>query len=314
MKLASLSVDKLPSVRRRVAAGRAWWAQSLYGSGWARVRELDLDTHALALCAQQVLCTAPLIVAISAVLQRTNGRGISWVMAKFFGLNGASQTDMEALFSRQSHSISTMALIIAMITAVAFSTSVGSVQQRAFEMIWTLPRLASVRNYCRQLIWAVVLAVFSLSILFTGRFGHWVGQLAGSGVWAAVALQGLLTFLFYWWSQHWLLDGRVEWRSLLPGALAVGVGTTVLVRLTRVIMPSQISWQVHAYGLVGAVFVLSVWLMILSGVIFTGVLLGALIVQRRTARGKVDPGDDDDSPLTVAGLASASSDKLPAVR
>jgi membrane protein len=305
---------KLPSARRRVAAGRAWWEQSLYGSGWARVRELDLDTHALALCAQQVLCTAPLIVAISAVLQRTNGRGISWIMAKFFGLSGASQVDMQALFSRQTHSISTLALVFAMITAVVFSTSVGAVQQRAFELIWTLPRTMSVRNYLRQLVWAVALAFFSVGILLLGRVGHWAGSRVHTGAWTAVALQGVLTFLFYWWSQHWLLDGRVTWRSLLPGAVAVGIGTVVLVRLSRLIVPGQISWQVHAYGLVGAVFVLSVWLMVLSAEIFVGVLLGALIVERRTARRRLDPGDDDESPLTVAGLESASSDQLPAVR
>lgn len=309
-----MRIVNLPSARRRLAAARAWWEQSLYGSGWARVRELDLDTHALALCAQQVLCTAPLIVAISAVLQRTNGRGISWIMARFFGLHGASGTDMEALFSRQSHTISTLALIFAMVTAVVFSTSVGAVQQRAFELIWTLPRTISFRSYLRQLVWAVGLAVFSLGILLMGRIGHWLGHITHTGSWMTLTLQGALTFLFYWWSQYWLLAGRVSWRSLLPGAVAVGLGTVLLVRLTRLILPGQISWQVHAYGLIGAVFVLSVWLMVLSAVIFTGVLLGALIVQRRTSRQHRDPGHDEHSPLTVAGLDSASNDKLPAVR
>ena len=50
------------------------------------IRELDLDTHALALCAQQVLCTAPLVVALSAVLQRETGNNISVYIARFFGL------------------------------------------------------------------------------------------------------------------------------------------------------------------------------------------------------------------------------------
>ena len=66
-------------------------------------------------------------------------------------------------------------------------------------------------------------------------------------------------------------------------------------------MPSQISWQVNAYGLIGAVFVLSVWLMVLSAVIFAGVLFGALHVQRRAADTDTDCGDVDQSPLTLAG-------------
>ena len=176
----------LPSARRRVAAGRAWWAQSLYANGWRRVRELDLDTHALALCAQQVLCTAPLIVAISAVLQRTTNRGIGYVMTRFFGLHAGSADAVQRLFGRTAPSISTTALVIAMVTAVVFSTSVGAVQQRAFEMIWTLPRVSNVVSYIRLLFWAVALGLFSVGELLAGRLGKYVdAHVVPSGPWAA---------------------------------------------------------------------------------------------------------------------------------
>ncbi len=298
---------RFPSARRRVAAGRAWWQRSLYATGYQRIRELDLDTHALALCAQQVLCTAPLIVAISAVLQRTNGNGVSRYMTRFFGLSGDSAADVERLFGRTSPTISTFALVFAMASAIVLSTSVGAVQQRAFEEIWTLPRVRGVWSYLRQLIWVVALAGFSLGILIAGRCGRWFNrEVFDTGSWAPVVMQGAMTFLFYWWSQRWLLGGRVSWRSLLPGAVAVAVATTVLVRLTRVILPGEISWQVHAYGLIGGIFVLSVWLMILSVVIFGGVLFGALYVERRTERKHVDPGQVGESPLTLSGLASAA--------
>jgi len=39
---------------------------------------------------------------------------------------------------------------------------------------------------------------------------------------------------------------------------------------------------VFDYGLVGAAFVLSIWLVVLSGAIFGGALLGAVIVERRS--------------------------------
>lgn len=304
-----------PSTRRRVAAGRAWWAQTLYGSGWRRIRELDLDTHALALCAQQVLCTAPLLVAISAVSERTMGRGVDFYMVKFFGLEGGSASAVTRLFDRTALSISTVALVIAMITAVVFSTSVGAVQQRAFELIWTLPRVSGMVSYIRQLVWAVGLAGVSAGVLVVGRLGRWLDHhVVDAGPWAGVLMQGALVFLFCWWSQYWLLGGRINWKALLPGAIAVGVGTMILVRLSRVIMPGQISWQVHAYGLIGGVFVLSVWLMVLSVVIFAGVLFGALFVQRRRAAATSDPAAVDESPLTLAGLDSAAEGKLPAQR
>ncbi|WP_375489019.1 hypothetical protein [uncultured Jatrophihabitans sp.] len=303
----------LPSPRNRVVAGREWLARSLYGSGYRRIRELDLDTHALALCAQQVLCTAPLVVAMSAVLQRATGHGVSIVIARFFGLNGASQADVERLFGRSAPSISTLALVFAMVTAVAFSTSVGAVQQRAFELIWTLPRVIGVRSYVRQLVWAVGLAVFTGAVLLAGRLGRFVNeQVVDTGPATGVLLQAVVIFGFYWWSQYWLLGGRVEWRALRLGAVAVAIGTTTLVRVSRWIMPGQISWQVHAYGLIGAVFVLSVWLMVLSAVIFGGVLFGALVVQRRTVDEKRRAPEHVASPLTSSGLDSAAAAVAPA--
>ena len=122
-----------------------------------------------------------------------------------------------------------------------------------------------------------------------------------------------MTFLFYWWSQHWLLAGRVTWRALLHGAFAVGLLTTVMFRITRWVMPSQLSWPVEAYGLIGAVFVLSIWLMILSVVIFGGTLYGALVTERRAQRAAAAAGPDDAirSPLTAAGLDSASDASSP---
>jgi membrane protein len=300
------SVRSIPR-NRLVMAARGWWQRSIGGSGWRRMREIDLDTHALALCAQQVLCTAPLIVAMAAVLQRLTGRHPGYFIVRFFGLYGDSADAVLLLFSRTSKTVSTPALVFAMITAIVFTTSVAAVHQRAFELIWTLPRVIGVRSYFRQLGWAVLLGLYSVVMIALGRFARELDEHAGRPYMLCVmAFQGVLTFLFYWWSQHWLLGGRVNWRSLRPGAVCVGLLTTVLFRLTRVIMPGQVAWQVHAYGLIGAVFVLSVWLMILSAVIFTGILLGAVITERRLD--KKQASELSSTPLTVEGLTSVAEE------
>lgn len=292
---------------RRVVAGRAWWEQSIAGQGVSRMRELDLDTHALALCAQQVLCTAPLVVAISAVLQRETGHNISLIISRFFGLTAESRHDLSLLFGRTSDSISTSVLVIGLVTAVIFMTSVGAVQQRAFELIWTLPRASGVRAYLRLLLFAPAFTAFTVAVLLAGRIGRTVdAQFAHVGPVSIALVQAGLTFAFYWWTQYWLLGGRVSYRALLPGALAVAVLTTALVRLSRLIVPGQIDWQVEAYGLIGAVFVLSVWLMVLSAVIFAGVLFGALVAERRRVPDG-EPAGVEATPLTSAGLTSAAA-------
>lgn len=277
-----MSGMRRPPVRRGIQAGRDWWARSMPGHGYRRVREIDLDTHALALCAQQVLCTAPLVVAMGAVLERTTGRGAGYYLGKFFGLTGDSAAAVDHLFGRSSPTISTFALVFAMITALVFSTSVAAVQQRAFELIWGVPRRIGVLPYLRQLTWALALGGYSGVMLLLGRWARMLAEDWGRPIlFTIMAFQAVLTFLYYWWSQHWLLGGRVSWGALLPGAACVGLGTAILFRLTRVIMPGQIAWQVRAYGLIGCVFVLSVWLMILSVVLFGGVLIGALLTERR---------------------------------
>jgi membrane protein len=295
---------------RQLDAARRWLENSLGGRGYRKVRETDLDLHALALCAQQVLCTAPLIVAMGAVLQRETGRGAAYFMIRFFGLYGQSADAVERLFTRTTR-ISTAELVFALVTAVVFSTGVAAVQQRAFELIWTLPRIISVRQYLRQLVWTVVLGGYSLLLLGLGRAGRELHESIGfSALFGIACVQGAVTFVFYWWSQRWLLAGRVRWRPLLPGAIAVGVGTTILFRLTRVIMPGQMAWPVRAYGLIGGVFILSVWLMILCVMIFGGVLLGALLTERRAEKQAREVGDAA-TPLTVDGL-TATDPGLPA--
>lgn len=303
-----------PPARRQVEAARRWLANSLGGRGYRRIREIDLDTHALALCAQQVLCTAPLIVAMGAVLQRLTGHGAAYFIDRFFGLTGDSAESVDKLFAR-STSISTFSLVFALITSVIFSTGVAAVQQRAFERIWTLPRIISVRSYLRQLAWAVMLGGYSMVMLGLGRLGRELTETLGLPAMMCIAIvQGAVTFLFYWWSQRWLLAGRVTWRALLPGAVTVGVLITIMFRVTRWVMPHEMTWPVRAYGLIGGVFVMSVWLMILCVLIFGGTLFGALLSERRADTAQpaaaVDAqdaaGTTAASPLTAAGLDSAA--------
>ena len=290
----------------RLEAARRWLEDSLGGRGYRKVRETNLDMHALALCAQQVLCTAPLIVAMGSVLQRETGKGAAYFIDRFFGLYGQSADAVNRLFARTTR-ISTFELVFALATSVLFSTGVAAVQQRAFEQIWTLPRIISVRSYLRQLVWAVMLGAYSMLLLALGRAGRELHETWGRpGQFGVACVQGGVTFLFYWWSQYWLLAGRVRWLSLFRGALTVGIATTIMFRLTRVIMPAEMAWPVRAYGLIGGVFVLSVWLMVLCVVIFGGVLFGALLTERRAEVAAKERGLDAPSPLTVAGMASAA--------
>jgi membrane protein len=263
----------------RYPPGLARWENSLPGHGWRRANELGLVTQTLALGAQQVLCTAPLLVAASAVIRRVSQRDVGALLSRYLGLTGAAAKDVAALFAGSS-SVGRTDLIVGVALAAFFGTGVAATQQRGFEMIWSLHR-AGLRSTVRQLIWVVGLMAYLFVVLGVGRGAHHLHNRAHQRLLVRSVTQFMFSLLFYWWSQHLLLSGRVRWRRLLPGAACMAAGTTILVALSGLILPSQITEQVNDYGLIGAAFVLSVWLIVLSGVIFIGALLGAVIDERR---------------------------------
>jgi membrane protein len=220
-------------------------------------------------------------VATSAIVQRASGRGLGGFVTHVLGLEGEAANDVTALF-KGSSVVSTSELGIGLIVAAVFSTGVAATQQRGYEMIWSQPR-AGLRSTPRQLLWVLGLLVYLILIWYTGRLGHAVNRWAPAGVLVRGVGQFALTLLFYWWSQHLLLSGRIRWRTLLPGALCMTVATTALVLVSGLVLPGQITEAVTDYGFVGAAFILSIWLVVLSGMILGGALLGAVIVERRHA-------------------------------
>jgi membrane protein len=256
---------------------------SVAGRTVSRSRSLDLSTHALAFGAQQLLCTVPLVVAISAVAPHGPDRGVAYATVNLFGLDGSSASAARQLLGRHSSSISVSTLVVSMIAALVLTTSVGAVQQRAFELIWNMPNVRGLRAYLRQLAWAPTLAVFTVAVLAAAGPGRWLdGHINGAGDWLAGLIRLLLIVGFYTWSQYWLLDRRIPARRLLPGAVAVGVLAMLLVEGSRLVMPGEISWQADAYGLVGVGFAFAAWLMILSVLVYVGILFGALLAEGRS--------------------------------
>lgn len=297
----------IAALRDRATTGVAKWRATGAARVYGRARHYNLVAHVLALGAQQVLCTAPLVVAVSAVVQRTTGRGMGHLLSTLFGLNPQAAASVDRLFSG-SQRVSMTELLIGLVVALLFGTGVAATQQRGFELLWGLPRVDGLRIWIRQLAWGVALAAYVTAMVFVGRLGRWVGHPISLDSWTAVLLQGFVTAAFYWWGQRVLLDGRVSYRRLLPGAVCVGVGIVILTRVSPLILSEQITEEVADYGLIGAVFVLSVWLMVLSAVLMGGVLAGVVIVRRGeamkpVARPPVDPGEPEHLALTEPAAA-----------
>lgn len=289
-----------PAVKTRARAGRRerfrrlWHAllESFPGHVGRRSNELNLIRECLALAAEQTLCTIPLLVALQAVTQRFDLDSVGTALSHYLGLSSSATTDVQALFISTGH-VGFITLVVSLVVSLVFATGVGAIQQRAYEDIWYQPR-AGFTAVWRQVLWVGGLCVYLALALYAGRIGHFLGsQIPSAGIVAHVLRLATVlgvSYLFYWWTQRLLLGGRIPWRNLVPGSLAMAVATTGLVALSP-LMSYQIVGQVKAYGLIGATFVLSVWLLALSIVLFFGALVGSVWTERRFLG-----GTDDEPP------------------
>jgi membrane protein len=247
------------------------------GLFWRRAASLNLPTHSLALATQQILCTGPLLVAFSAVKRQAGDENVGAVLSRYLGLSSHASRDLDALFSN-SGAIGGGDRSLGLVVALVFATSIAVTQQRWYEMVWSQSRAGLLRSSVRQLLWVVGLCAYLVIVLYAGRAGHGVGRRVHAARPAGPVAQFVVSFVFFWWSQHLLLGGRIAWRRLIPSAVSMAVGVTVMVALSGLVMSGEVVTEVADYGLIGSTFVLSVWLVILSGVLFGGALLGQVVI------------------------------------
>ncbi len=283
--------DRVPAERgapdSAVAVREARWrrlvilgVQGPPGHVWRRTQELNLATHSLALAAQQIFCTAPLLVAFAAVRHR--GR-VGEVLSRYLGLSPTASHEVDSLFIAQTSLDRTDALL-GLLVALGFATSIAATQQRWYELVWELPRAGIVRSSLRQLAWVVGLCGYLIIVLYAGRVGHAVGHRVHAGRPTGPAAQLVVSFLFFLGSQYVLLGKRVALRRLIPGSVIMAATITVLVAMSGLVMSGQIVSQVADYGLIGATFILSLWLLTLSGALFLGSLVGEALSRWWVAR------------------------------
>jgi membrane protein len=256
------------------------WNESRIGRYAREARENDLGAHVLAISAQQLLCTAPLAVALAAVGRRVTGVSFADILTHILSLTPQARDEIVAAFAG-SPRVSLSALLINLVLAVAFGVSLAATLQRGLELIWHLPRARYVGGLLRQVGWALSLPLMISAVVLLGRGGHLIGHHARAGVATGFALQVIAIALFIWCTQYILLSRRVAFHRLwLPTMLStLGVATVVIVG--RQLISGQVVPAYHAYGSVGIGIVLSAWVAIASSASSAGLALGCWLSGRK---------------------------------
>lgn len=249
------------------------------GAMWQRVMHRDLAAHSLALAAQQVLSTGPLLVAGSAVTQRLGYGSAGELLAQLLGLKGESEAALAALFTAtKPPGLRTLA--ISALLSLGLGLSVASTSQRMLETMWDRPR-APFRDMWRRVVFLLLVIPGLGAAMYAAHVARYV---VPDGPWLVVWLSlgaGLGALLVSLAGQHLLLSGRIGLRRLLPGWGFIGIGIAAVTAGATLVVPDQIVQQSQNYGPIGAGFVLATWLIVMSGVVSTGVLARAVLDERR---------------------------------
>jgi membrane protein len=265
------------------------WNESRIGRYAREARDNDLGAHVLAISAQQLLCTAPLAVALAAVGKRVFGVSFAETLTHALSLTPRARDEIVAAFAG-SPRVSISALLINLLLAVAFGVSLAATLQRGLELIWRLPRAKYVGSLRRQVGWAFALPLMISVVALLGRGGHLIGRHIRIGIATGFALQIILVATFLWWTQYLLLSRRVAFRRLWMSTALSTLGVAVVVIVGRQLVSGQIVPAYRAYGSVGIGIVLSAWVAIASSASSAGLALGCWLSGRtRPAPAPVEP-------------------------
>ncbi|MFJ9824984.1 YhjD/YihY/BrkB family envelope integrity protein [Streptomyces sp. NPDC101160] len=240
------------------------------GLVWNRGREMELMHRAMGFAALSLLTLIPLLIVVAAA-DLASGHGFARWLIEGLGVSEVSREEVEQLFGQPGATLErTTAFGLAALAA--FGVTFGSAVQTGYERVWDLPT-ARWHTMWRHIVWLGVLIVALLLFVAAPT-----PEQTSTGVSALVAVSDLTgTFLFFWWSQRFLLCGRIRWRALLPGAVLTSLGLLGLRVFSQYVFSPLIASNAVTYGQFGTVLVLQSWLVGVGFVVYGSALVGRLV-------------------------------------
>lgn len=269
----AVRVARLAGTKARVARLRDRAGATTAGEVQRRINELEVTNQAAILAALAMVLVVPALVTVAAVLPVGSSHGLAASWGRHLGLDAQAAANVRKLFitDRTVHTSTTaFSAVFTIVSAYAWPAQL----QRTYNTIWGLPR-RGMRDLWRPVLWVPSLFVLSASVAASGSIAP--GPI-GALLTGLVGFPVLLAWI--WWTQHFLLAGRICWRALLPGALATTIALVASSVLTSLLLSRAVTTNYDRYGPIGVVFTLMSWLTIFSVVMVAGVLVGHTIWSR----------------------------------
>ena len=269
--MSAHSTNRVPApglrdrARRRVAGVRARYGASWAGEIGQQLKALDFVNWITIFGAALLWSALPLIILLSSL---ANER-IDDDLSRHIGLTNQGSQIVHTLFrGTPAHGVEPIltGFLFCFSGVVAVVSSLQVIYERIFGQ---QPR--GWRNLPRGMVWLVVL--FAL-LIFDGTINGPVKHTAGRAVLDIVGL--VTTTLFFWWTLHFLLAGRVGWRRLARPAFTSGVMWLGFGLFSSAYFSPLVISDSHTYGTIGVVFSLLTWFFLIGAVVVLGAVSGAI--------------------------------------
>lgn len=269
-----------------------------------RFVEIDVLTQAASLSFYALLSMAPLLVLLlwlTASLYPPAQQALVGQIGQMAGDSAAAVADTVIRNATAQPGIGSLAGLWSTLLLFAGATAVFAQLQNALNLIFRTDaqRLEGIAAWLKKRVFSfgVILALGFLLILsmtattvLQVAFAQLPSLLPTLGYATTLVLYALAFAFLY----HYLPDRRVDWRQAFVG----GTITAVLFALGRYAIGVYIASAApgSAYGSMGTLVVLLVWIYYGTVVFFVGALITAVIDERQHARRTLDTSAGDDTP------------------
>ncbi|MEZ5114944.1 MAG: YhjD/YihY/BrkB family envelope integrity protein [Candidatus Nanopelagicales bacterium] len=278
----SVHLSRLPA---RLQGPARWLLENAPGRVGLRtatvLRRTEAFDRSMTLSAQFFTSMFPLMIIIAMFASRVQSEQIG----SSIGLPPETQQVLnDAVSSKGFEAFGVLGLLLVLISATSLSRALA----RSFCAVWELPRpTASPRNWWR---WIAVVVGLVVAVLMLRYLANFTEQLTPGPLWT-VLLAGLAWSALLWLVTWVLLEARVPWRGLAPGALLSGFVLAVVSRVASAVMPQALQTSQDRYGAIGVAFTYIALLYVVSLIIVGGAVLGRALVTDESPLGAWLRGD-----------------------
>ena len=258
--------------RRALSAVRDRFEGSLAQSFLMRLKALDFASQAMLFGAGLLASLLPFVILLSAFASQRVDDDISLRL----GLDRRAAGIVDHLFTSAPATLNA-ATVTSLVFLIAGMLAVASSLQQIYEKVFRQDH-RGLRDLYRLLTWIVVLCV---AVVVESLAERPVIAVAAGG-WLAPLVTVAIMTVFFWWTMHFLLAGRVSWRELLSSAIITGVFYGGLGVFSKFYFSGTIISDSKTYGTIGAIFGIMTWFIAIGAVIILGAVAGAVWEDRKT--------------------------------